>query len=144
MIVGPLISIVVPAYNRECLIGPTLASIIAQDYDNLEIIVVDDASSDKTAEVSRNMLESSHMQWRVISHDVNKGVGAARNTGMGEANGEYILFMDSDDLADPDFISTLYGLAKDGRDVTFCGYRIWNAERRGEERRGESYNLGSI
>ncbi|MDR0653380.1 MAG: glycosyltransferase family 2 protein, partial [Synergistaceae bacterium] len=120
----PLISVIVPAYNREKTIAAALSSVIAQDYDNLEIIVDDDGSSDGTANTARGVLENSSRRWRVLHHERNRGVSAARNTGLDAASGEYVNFMDSDDLVDEPFISTLYGLASEnGCDVVFCGYR---------------------
>ena len=121
----PLISVVIPTYNSEKTIGAALSSVIAQDYDNLEIIVVDGASSDGTADAARSALENSSRRWRVLNHEYNRGLSAARNTGLDEANGEYIHFMDSDDLVEKSFISALYGLASEkGCDIVFCGYRV--------------------
>ena len=121
----PLISVVIPTYNSEKTIGAALSSVIAQDYDNLEIIVVDGASSDGTADAARSALENSSRRWRVLNHEHNRGISAARNTGLDEANGEYIHFMDSDDLVEKSFISALYGLASEkGCDIVFCGYRV--------------------
>lgn len=89
----PLFSTVTPVYNREHLIEPTLASILAQGRDDLDIIVVDDGSTDRTAEVARQFDD----RIRVIEQE-NAGPGAARNRGIEAARGEYIAFLDSDDL----------------------------------------------
>ncbi|MDR1481264.1 MAG: glycosyltransferase [Synergistaceae bacterium] len=129
----PLISVIVPAYNVEQRIRDTLESIMSQDYSNIEIIVVDDGSKDATADASRDILKTGLRQWRVIEHEKNRGVSGARNTGFRAATGEYVLFMDADDRADKDFISTLYEVISDGgHEIAFCGFREHRAN--GEER----------
>jgi glycosyltransferase involved in cell wall biosynthesis len=120
----PLISVVVPAYNTEEFIGAALESIIAQDYENVEIVVVNDASTDETAEAARAVLASRSRPYKVVNHEKNRGVAAARNTGIGAAAGGYVAFVDSDDLVDADFISCLYAaISGGGSDVAVCGYR---------------------
>jgi glycosyltransferase involved in cell wall biosynthesis len=105
-------------------IKTTLASVLTQDYENIEIILVNDASTDKTVQAAKLVLEKSSRPWRIIEHETNKGVSEARNTGMREAHGGYIQFMDADDLVDADFISTLIETAAEhDADVVFCGYR---------------------
>jgi glycosyltransferase involved in cell wall biosynthesis len=121
----PLINIVVPAYNAEGRIESTLRSIIAQDYKNIEIILVDDASTDATLAVSKKILSSCGRQWRIVGHDINRGGGAARNTGLKASEGEYVSFIDADDLVDENFVSVLYEtVSKNGSDLAFCGFRV--------------------
>jgi len=100
-----LASVIIPTYNRAGMIGDALRSVVAQDYRPLEIIVIDDGSSDDTAAVVHNFareIETSHddLQMRYIAQP-NAGVGAARNHGLIEANGQYIQFLDSDDVLHP-------------------------------------------
>jgi glycosyltransferase involved in cell wall biosynthesis len=129
----PLISVVVPAYNAQDKIASTLESIIAQDYGNIEIIVVNDASTDGTADAARGALSMCARTWRVIEHEENRGECAARNTGMDAAVGEYVQFFDADDLAEVNFISTLYSLASGNNcDIAFCGFKTRTAST-GEE-----------
>jgi glycosyltransferase involved in cell wall biosynthesis len=90
---SPLVSVIIPAYNRERLIGDALASAYAQDYEPIEVIVVDDGSTDKT----RNVVESFDPRVRYV-HQQHLGVSPARNRGLAEAKGELIAFLDSDDL----------------------------------------------
>jgi glycosyltransferase involved in cell wall biosynthesis len=124
----PLVSVVVPVYNAETLIESTLESIVSQDYPNLEIIVVNDASPDDSAVIVSRVLEKSSRPYRIIEHERNKGVGAARNAGMLAAKGEYIHFMDDDDLIDANFISSLSAVAaSENSDMTFCGFRMREA-----------------
>ena len=86
----PLISVVVPAYNTESRIAYSLESIIAQDYPNLEIIVVNDASTDDTESAARKILESCGRPFSVITHKENRGVSAARNTGIDAMKGGFL------------------------------------------------------
>lgn len=90
------VSVVIPAYNRAHLIGETLRSLINQTVPAVEIIVVDDGSSDRTAEVA----ESFGLPVKVIRQE-NGGPAAARNRGFSEARGDFIHFFDSDDIALP-------------------------------------------
>ena len=121
--VYPLVSVIVPAYNVETHIACSLESVIAQDYPNLEIIVVNDASTDATEEAARRILEGCGRPYTVIAHKENRGVSAARNTGMDAANGEFIWFIDADDMAEHNLISTLYALIEEYKcDLSFCGF----------------------
>jgi glycosyltransferase involved in cell wall biosynthesis len=98
---------------------------VSQDYPNLEIIVVNDASADNSADIASRILEKSSRPYRIIEHEKNRGVGEARNTGMFAAGGEYIHFMDDDDLMDVNFISSLAAVAvEENSDMTFCGFRM--------------------
>jgi len=89
----PLVSVVIPAYNAGRTLAQTLDSVLAQSYSNIEIIVVDDGSTDATAEV----LQAYEKRIRSI-YQPNKGLPSARNTGCMAARGEFIALMDADDL----------------------------------------------
>jgi glycosyltransferase involved in cell wall biosynthesis len=120
----PLISVIIPAYNTEELIASTLASVVAQNYGNMEIIVVNDASTDGTGDAARKALQDCGRAYRVIEHEVNRGVSVARNTGLSASQGEYVAFIDSDDLIDQEYISTMYeAIADKSADISVCGYR---------------------
>jgi len=88
------VSVVIPAYNAEETLPKTIASVCAQTYDDLEIIVVDDASTDDTAAVL-DRFDDPRIQF--FSHEENRGGSAARNTGIKRATGDYIAFLDADD-----------------------------------------------
>lgn len=88
-------TVVIPAYNRAGLLPRAIRSVHAQSYTNWELIVVDDGSTDDTAEVVRAMAPAIGI--RYIRQDPNRGVGAARNAGIAAANGEIISMLDSDD-----------------------------------------------
>ena len=89
----PLVSAVMPAYNAETTIASSLESLIAQDYPNLEIIVVNDASTDDTENTARRVLEGCGRPFSIITHTKNRGVAAARNTGMDAMKGEFIWYL---------------------------------------------------
>ena len=119
-----LVSMVVPAYNAAKRMEATLLSITAQDYENIEVIVVDDGSSDGTGDLAESVLRRSGRDFRVIKHESNMGVSAARNSGLRSVSGEYVIFFDADDMADPNFISVLFGaITQNDSDAAFCGYR---------------------
>lgn len=99
------ISIIIPAYNEEKVIGACLESLEQQTYNNLEIIVVDDGSVDRTLQILRN-IESNNPTVRVLKQD-HKGAGAARNLGAKEAKGETLVFVDADMVFDSKFIEML-------------------------------------
>ena len=88
---GKLVSVIVPTYNGEKFIAQTLDSIIHQDYENLEIIVVDDVSTDNTVNVVKDILEKSGRKFQLIQRTVNGRQSASRNTGLDAANGEYVI-----------------------------------------------------
>jgi len=101
-----MISVIVPTYNRAYMIGKTMESILSQTFKDLEIIVVDDGSTDNTEEVVKSYSNNSVMPIRYVRKE-NGGCASARNKGIDLAEGEYIAFLDSDDQFIPDAIKTL-------------------------------------
>lgn len=101
------VSVIVPVYNVEEYIAECLDSIINQSLDDIEIICVDDCSTDNSLELLYEY-EKKDNRIIVLRHDTNKGLGASRNTGMKYASGEYIGFIDSDDFVDKDMYLKLY------------------------------------
>jgi len=91
-----LVSIVLPTYNRDCLIDRAIRSILNQTYKNFELIVIDDGSTDNTEKVVKEFREKDK-RIKYIQYKKNKGAAVARNTGIKAAKGEYIAFQDSDD-----------------------------------------------
>lgn len=90
----PTVSIIIPTYNRAHLLGRAIQSVLNQTYKDFELIVVDDGSTDNTEQIVRSF---SDERIRYVRHKKNKGVAAARNTGIKTARGEYMAFQDSDD-----------------------------------------------
>jgi glycosyltransferase involved in cell wall biosynthesis len=103
---APLVSVVIPAYNASSFIGRTLDSVRAQTVAGHETIVVDDGSSDDTAEVARAYFSRHDMRGRVIQQN-NGGIAAARNTGIRAAAGTYVALLDHDDLWYPEKLAVV-------------------------------------
>lgn len=115
----PLVSVVIPVYNVEKYLEECFNSVVGQSYENIEIILVDDGSTDTSSEIA-DRLASSDLRVSVI-HKENGGLSDARNVGMRAAKGTYITFLDSDDCMSKDFIYTLTWLAvKNNADITQC------------------------
>ena len=98
---GPLVSVIMTAYNVEDLVKTSIMSILNQNYCNLELIVVDDCSTDATLEALR-LLEGKDERMQVIAKDRNDGTYVSKNIGLLRAEGEYVTFQDSDDWSHPD------------------------------------------
>jgi glycosyltransferase involved in cell wall biosynthesis len=94
MVLNPTVTVIIPTYDRAHLIGRAIQSILNQTYGDFELIVVDDGSSDNTAEIIHDFNDK---RIKYIRHEKNKGAAAARNTGIESARGTYIAFQDSDD-----------------------------------------------
>ena len=107
---GPLVSVVIPAYNRAEKIEASIKSVQAQTYPNWEIIVSDDGSKDDTKDVVGRLM-GSDQRIRLISREQNAGAQAARNTGIMAAKGEWIAFLDSDDQWLPDSLQRRLAIA---------------------------------
>lgn len=124
-----MISVIVPAFNVESTIIRTLDSILAQTYPEIEVIVVDDGSADETGRVIDNYV-SQHKRVMVI-HTKNQGVTVARLTGVAQASGEWIGFVDGDDEIEPDMYELLLKNAERyGADISHCGYQMIFADGR--------------
>jgi len=95
LLTHPAVTVIIPSYNRAHVVKRAIKSVLAQTYQHFEIIIVDDGSTDNTAEVVKSIADD---RVKYIRHDVNKGTpAAARNTGIREASGEFVGFVDSDD-----------------------------------------------
>ena len=117
----PLISVIVPVYNVEKYIKRCIDSVISQTYKNLEIILVDDGSSDKSGEIC-DEYEFQDNRVRVI-HKTNGGLSDARNAALKIAKGDYIGFVDSDDYIKEDMFETLYKLSEENNaDISIVSF----------------------
>lgn len=112
----PLVSIIIPAYNVSSYVKDCLSSINNQTYDNIETIVINDGSSDNTDSVIKN---SKHFSSIVYIEQDNRGVSASRNRGIDVANGEYLVFIDADDLIHESYVENLLNRMNEA-DISTC------------------------
>ncbi len=118
---SPLISIIVPCYNVGEYLRPCVDSLIAQTYENIEILLIDDGSTDTTADIAKEYADRYDKIF--YHHRTNGGLSAARNTGIELARGKYLAFVDSDDWVEEIYISHLYNVMQEGyADISVCGY----------------------
>lgn len=118
----PLVSIVTPCYNSAAFITETLDAVVAQNYTNWELIVVDDRSADETCRIVE-AFASRHPRIRLVALKENGGVSNARNIGLAAAKGKYIAFLDSDDIWLEDKLSRQVSyMEKELLPLTFCAY----------------------
>ncbi len=103
----PDFSVIIPLFNKQDYITATLNSVLRQSYASFEIIVVDDGSTDESLKRVETMVAS---KIKIIPHKTNKGLAAARNTGIKHARGRFIAFLDADDLWCSDFLETIHRL----------------------------------
>ena len=121
---NPPVSVVIPVHNVERLVPACLRSVMAQTLRDIEIICVDDASTDGSLAVLQAFARED-ARIRILTHTINQGVGGARNTGVRAARGDYIASVDSDDTIDPEMLATLHATAVEGDfDVVCCGARV--------------------
>lgn len=111
---APVVSVVIPAYNAETYLAATIESVLAQTFRDLEIIVVDDGSKDRTAAIAR-----SFPQVRYVYKE-NGGVSTARNRGIAEARGEFVALLDADDLWKPSKLQRQVELMRARREAGVC------------------------
>ncbi len=120
-IIKSLVSIIVPVYNTQDYLKRCVDSLQKQTYPNLEIILMDDGSTDNSLDICRKFAEAD-ARIKVISHP-NRGVGAVRNAGLACVRGEYVAFVDSDDWVEPDMYESLLGVMVSERaDMVCCSH----------------------
>lgn len=122
------VSVIIPVYRVEKFIGKCAASLFSQTLDDVEFIFVDDASPDNSMAVLEECIQQypqRKAQIRMLTHKENKGLPAARNTGLAVASGEYVFHCDSDDFVEPDMLETLYDEAKrKDADIVWCDWYL--------------------
>jgi len=112
----PLVSVIIPTYNRPGLVAEAVVSVLAQTFRDFELLVVDDGSTDGTAET----LAAFAGQVTVLRHPDRRGVSAARNTGVAAAQGEWLAFLDSDDLWLPEKLDRQMAFLKAHPEYLLC------------------------
>lgn len=114
------ISVVIPVYNVEKTLKRCMDSVLKQDFDDYEIILVDDGSTDGSSQMCEEYARLDNVN---VVHKVNGGLGSARNAGIEKAVGEYICFVDSDDWIEKNYLSIMYAAMKKNKaDICICGY----------------------
>lgn len=129
----PLISIIVPVYKVEKYVSKCIESLIHQTYKNIEIILVDDGSSDNSGIICDDF--SKNDSRITVIHKENGGVSSARNKGLSEAKGEYVCFVDGDDYVLADYIADMLNVAiKTSADIVTCNYyNVWSDKKQKEQ-----------
>ncbi len=126
-----MVSIIIPCYNAEKTIKRCLESVISQTYKNIEIVIINDGSIDKTDSIIKKYINDNRIKYYNRS---NHGIGKTRNFGMKEATGEYITFLDSDDYLPNDAIDNLYKLAQKNKlDLVVSDYYVDNKNIKSEK-----------
>ena len=135
------ISVIVPVYNTEAYVAQSIESILAQTHSNLELILVNDGSTDTSGTIcDQYAAKDSRVQ---VVHQNNGGVSHARNIGLSKASGDYIAFVDADDSIAPLYLELLYGLLKNKEcNVAICGVTyVYKVER---DARIQSYQTEEV
>lgn len=115
-----LVSIIVPVYNVEAYLEDCIKSLISQTYDNIEILLIDDGSTDSSSTICDTFSKQDNRI--VVIHKQNQGVSVARNTGLEIAKGDYVCFVDSDDYVEASFVETLLcASVQYNADLVCCG-----------------------
>lgn len=118
-----MISVIVPVYNVEKYIVKCLDSIVKQDRRDFELLLVNDGSKDGSIALAKEYLADKDVDWRIIDKE-NGGLASARNAGLKQAKGEYISFIDCDDVISEDFLSKMMEAIGEEDDFAFCAFRF--------------------
>ena len=119
-----LVSVIIPVFNSEAFLDDCLTSVLHQDYDDWECLLIDDGASDRSPDIC-DVWTNKDPRFRVV-HTENHGVASARNLGLSLANGAFVTFIDSDDIAEPHLLSSLVSVAKlTGAELIVGGYSIF-------------------
>ena len=119
-----MISVIIPVFNAENTLTVCIESVRAQTYKDIEIILVDDCSTDDSFAICKEY-EKKDFRIKAIHHEDNKGVSVARNSGLRLSTGEYIAFVDSDDTIEPKMYETmLASIQKNGADICICQFKL--------------------
>lgn len=121
----PLVSVVMPTFNRERYIATAIASILGQHHHELELLVIDDGSTDRTPEIAASFKDS---RVRLIRHEHNQGIAVSRNHGLALARGQYVANLDSDDLAHPRRLALQVAFLEAYPDLAALGTWTWNID----------------
>lgn len=127
----PWLSILIPVYNVEVYLRECLESVMAQVVPGIEIIALDDCSTDSSHQLLQEFAEDSIVPITILRHDHNRGLSAARNTLLNNARGDYVWFLDSDDALHADAIVELQQIVRRyAPDLVMCDFRVWREQQR--------------
>lgn len=137
--IKPLVSVIMPVFNRETVVLDAINSVLNQTYDNWELIIVDDCSTDGTRKLLNDF---NNDKIKVIFHEVNSGSSSARNTALNEANGEIIMYLDSDNEWDSRYVETMVGAFMElpDADALYSAQLIYNNSEEPVAMRYASFN----
>ncbi len=131
MIMDKSVTIAIPVWNVEPYVAAAVESALSQTYPDTRILIVDDRGTDRSMEIVEKKIGEHHAEDRVqiIRHPENKGLGEARNTAIYNTDTDYLYFLDSDDMMQPDAIEKLMAAAqKTGADITVGGTHVYNED----------------
>ncbi|MGC8304594.1 glycosyltransferase family 2 protein [Leuconostoc mesenteroides] len=124
----PFFSIIMPVFNVENYISEAVESVLNQSYTNIELILINDGSTDDSSNIINDYLKTDHRI--IIVNQNNKGLSEARNSGLKVATGKYVMFMDSDDIIDFRALQTVYEkVSFESTDVAMIGYQIFDEKK---------------
>lgn len=103
----PFFSIVIPLYNKEIFVSKTLESVFQQTFQNYELLLIDDCSTDASLNIAKRFID---LRLTIIKHKLNKGLSATRNTGIANCKGDWICLLDADDVWDKTYLKEIYDL----------------------------------
>ena len=134
-----LITVIIPIYNAEKWIERCVDSVLRQKYKNLEILLINDSSTDNSKEICKKM-QYKDDRVKLICQKENKGVSAARNRGIELAKGDYIAFVDADDYIDNDMYCSLYeNMKKENVDLSICSVLMEKQQKKITHKQIESF-----
>lgn len=120
-----MVSVIIPCYNSAGFIDRCLTSMKNQSYKDFEVILVDDYSTDGTVDILKKWEKSNDLSIQIFINTQNSGPAYSRKVGIENAKGEFIVFCDSDDWYDPNYIfNMVFGQKSNNADIIFCGYRL--------------------
>ncbi len=141
----PLVSAIITTHNRTTLLARAIESVLAQTYSNLELIIVDDASTDRTSDLVENFQNKSTVEIRYLKHELRLGACAARNAGLKNANGKLVAGLDDDDEWMPERIEELVRSWDPGCAFVFANDYVMRKDNKNyRNHKGNCYSLACI
>lgn len=128
------VSVIVPIYNTASYLKRCLESLLSQTYENIEVLMIDDCSTDGSVDIAKEYSEKYPDVFRLLCQKKNSGSSAARNAGINQAQGTWLSFVDSDDWVTEDYISAMYEVAQsDDADIVMCSVYYYYSEEKYKE-----------